>query len=60
MRVIARVGENAVSALETIRKAVEGMKGRTRSWEKRTDRAMEALSLISARVGFMKSILDCL
>ena len=29
--VIARVGENAVSALETIRKAVEGMKGRTGS-----------------------------
>jgi len=58
--VIARVGENAISALETIRKAIEGMKVGTRSWERRTDRAMEALSLISAGVGFMKSILDCL
>lgn len=54
------IAQNAISALETTRKAIEGMKGRTISWERRTDRAMEALSLISAGVGFMKSILDCL
>jgi len=59
--VIARIGKDAISALETTRKAIDSsMKGRTRSWERRTNRAMEALSLMSAGVGFMKSILDCL
>jgi len=58
---IARVGENAIRALEAIRKAIEGMKRWTRSRvRRRTDRAMEALSLISTGVGLMKSILDCL
>jgi len=57
---IARIGKDAISALETIRKAIDSMKGRTRSWERRTNRAMEALSLMSAGVGFMKSMLDCL